>query len=327
MNHRVFGRDRVQVSEVGLGTWQLGSDWGPVDEARAREILTTAVDLGIDFFDTADVYGPEVSEERLGRFFRGRSERPFIATKLGRHPDPGWPENFQPEVMRRHTEGSLRRLGVDTLDLTQLHCLPLEEYRSGRVFDTLRALQEDGKILRFGASVESEEEARLCLEEEGLYSLQIIFNLLRPTLADELFKKARERGVDLIVRLPLASGLLSGKFSLDTEFPEDDHRNYNRDGQAFNVGETFAGIPFRKGLEFVERIRPLVPLGMSMAQMALRWTLDFDEVGVVIPGATHPDQVRSNASASSMPGLSRELHEVLRRFYDGEVDPHVRGPR
>lgn len=327
MNHRVFGRDRIRVSEVGLGTWQLGSDWGPLDEARAREILATAVDRGIDFFDTADVYGPELSEERLGRFFRGVGDRPFIATKLGRHPDPGWPENFRPEVMRRHTEGSLRRLGVDALDLTQLHCLPLEEYRRGRVFDTLRTLQEEGKILHFGVSVESEEEARICLEEEGLYSIQIIFNLLRPTLADELFRKARGRGVDLIVRLPLASGLISGKFSVDTEFPEDDHRNYNRDGQAFNVGETFAGLPFRKGLELVERIRPLVPLGMSMAQMALRWILDFDEVGVVIPGATRPDQVTSNAAASSMPELSRELHGTLRRLYDEEVAPHIRGPR
>jgi len=326
MKHREFGRDGVRVSEVGLGTWQLGSDWGAVDDARAHRILSTALDHGITFFDTADVYGPEVSEERLGRFFRGIPDPPFIATKLGRHPEPGWPENFSLECMRKHTEASLRRLGVDALDLTQLHCLPLEEYRNGAVFDHLRTLREEGKIRRFGASVESMEEASTCLEEEGLYSLQIIFNIFRPTPAHELFHKARERGVALIVRLPLASGLLSGKFKPDTVFPEDDHRNYNRNGEAFNVGETFAGLPFGEGLKLVEPLRPLVPQGMSMAQMALRWTLDFGEVGVIIPGATRPDQVASNAAASSFPRLDPELHRRLRRLYDEEVAQHVRGP-
>jgi aryl-alcohol dehydrogenase-like predicted oxidoreductase len=327
MKHREFGRDGIKVSEVGLGTWQLGSDWGGVDDARAHGILSAAMDQGITFFDTADVYGPEVSEGRLGRFFRGFSERPFIATKLGRHPEPGWPDNFSLECMREHTEASLRRLGVDALDLTQLHCLPTEEYRKGEVFHHLRILQDEGKIRRFGASVESTEEASICLEEDGLYSLQIIFNIFRPTPSDELFEKARERGVALIIRLPLASGLLSGKFTSESVFPEDDHRNYNRDGEAFNVGETFAGLPLPEGLALVERLRPLVPEGMSMAQMALRWTLDFQEVGVTIPGATQPDQVVSNAAASSRPKLDPELHRELRRLYDEDVAQHIRGPQ
>jgi aryl-alcohol dehydrogenase-like predicted oxidoreductase len=327
MKHREFGRDGIRVSEVGLGTWQLGGDWGPVEDDQAHGILSTALDQGITFFDTADVYGPEVSEKRLGRFFHGISDRPFIATKLGRHPEPGWPENFSLDCMRKHTEASLRRLGVEALDLTQLHCLPMEEYRKGEVFDHLRTLRNEGKIRRFGASVESMEEALVCLQEDGLYSLQIIFNIFRPNPAEELFQKARERGVALIIRLPLASGLLSGKFAPGSVFPEDDHRNYNRDGEAFNVGETFAGLPFPTGLEMVERLRPLVPGGMSMAQMALRWTLDFQEVAVIIPGATRPDQVVSNAAASSLPRLDRELHRELRRLYDEEVAQHIRGPQ
>jgi len=325
MNHREFGRDGVTVSEVGLGTWQLGSEWGEVDDSEADRILATALDSGITFFDTADVYGPEVSERRLGRFFHGRSEKPFVATKLGRFPQPGWPQNFTLESMRNHTEASLRRLGVDTLDLTQLHCIPPEEMAKPAVFDHLRTLKEEGKILRFGASVESMDEALLCLEQEDLYSLQIIFNVFRRKPIDQLFQRAREKQVALIVRLPLASGLLSGKLSRDTTFPKTDHRNFNRDGDAFNVGETFAGLPFEIGVELADRIKPLVPEGMSMAQMALRWTLDFDATSVVIPGATRPEQVASNATASDLTNLGEDLHSELRRFYEAEVARHIRG--
>ena len=325
MKERVFGRDGIRVSEVGLGTWQLGCDWGQVSDGGADRILATALEHGTTFFDTADVYGPEVSERRLGRFFRGRSQDVFIATKLGRLPHPGWPENFTLEAMRAHTEGSMRRLGVEALDLTQLHCIPPEVMAEGAVFDHLRTLREEGKILRFGASVESMEEALLCLEQESLYSLQIIFNIFRLKPADVLFEKARAKGVALIIRLPLASGLLAGKFTPDTTFPEDDHRNYNRDGDAFNVGETFAGLPFSIGVALADRLKPLVPEGMSMAQMAMRWTLDFDAVGVVIPGATRPEQAVSNAAASDLPPLGDELHGKLREIYQEEVAQHIRG--
>ena len=326
MRQREFDSDGTKVSEVGLGTWQLGSDWGRIEDTEALRILATAVDQGIDFFDTADVYGPEVSEQRLGRFLQGCPEEVFAATKLGRFPEPGWPGNFSLEAMRTHTEASLRRLGVEALDLTQLHCIPEEELAEGRVFDHLRILQDEGKIVRFGASVESMDEALICLDEEGLYSLQIIFNIFRRRPIEVLFEKAQEKGVALIVRLPLASGLLAGKFSTDTTFPEDDHRRYNRNGESFNVGETFAGLPFETGVALVDHLRPLVPPGMSMAQMAMRWVLDFDAVGVVIPGATRREQVVANAAASSLPELDEGLHQKLRRLYESQVAPHIRGP-
>jgi aryl-alcohol dehydrogenase-like predicted oxidoreductase len=315
----------VRVSEVGLGTWQLGSDWGEVGEAEAHRILATAVDHGIDFFDTADVYGPEVSERRLGRFLKGCSEKVFVATKLGRLAEPGWPRNFTLETMRAHTEGSLRRLGVEALDLTQLHCIPMEEMADGAVFDHLRTLRKEGKILRFGASVETMDEALVCLEQDDLHSLQIIFNIFRQKPIDVLFRRAKEKGIGLIIRLPVASGLLAGRFEQGTTFPKADHRNYNRDGDAFNVGETFAGLPFEIGVELADRIKPLVPAGMSMAQMAMRWILDFDAVGVVIPGATRPEQVASNAVSSSLPKLGEDLHMELGRFYETEVVQHIRG--
>lgn len=326
MKTRGFGRDGQEVSEVGLGTWQLGSDWGKVEEGEAQRILATAVNQGVTFFDTADVYGPEVSERRLGRFLKGCPEEVFVATKLGRFSKPGWPENFTLKAMRDHTEASLRRLGVDALDLTQLHSIPLEVMAAGGVFDHLRTLREEGKIRRFGASIETIEEALLCLEQEGLHALQIIFNLFRRKPIEELFARARARGVAIIVRLPLASGLLSGKFSATTTFPREDHRNYNRDGEVFNVGETFAGLPFETGLALVERIRPLVPEGMSMAQMAIRWVLDFQAVGTVIPGATRVEQVAQNAAASDLPPLDQKTHAELKRIYDTLVTHEIRGP-
>jgi len=326
MRTRRFGRDGLLLPEVGLGTWQLGGEWGEVGDEEAYRILNAALDHGTTFFDTADVYGPEVSERRIGRVLAERSERVFVATKLGRHPDPGWPENFSLKTMRSHTEGSLRRLGVDALDLTQLHCIPRKEMAKGEVFDHLRTLREEGKILRFGASVETVEEGLLCLEEDDLYSLQVIFNIFRRKPIAELFEKARAKDVALIVRLPLASGLLAGKFSSSTVFPANDHRSYNRDGEAFNVGETFAGLPFEVGVRLADGIQPLVPEGMSMAQMALRWVLDFEAVSVVIPGATRRPQVVSNAAASLLPPLGRGLHEDLRRMYETEVAGHIRGP-
>ncbi|RME67156.1 MAG: aldo/keto reductase [Verrucomicrobia bacterium] len=325
MHLRNFGHDTAKVSEIGLGTWQLGGDWGRVDEATAEAILETAVASGINFFDTADVYGGGLSEERIGRFLKKTGAPVFVATKLGRGGDPGWPGNFERAAIRAHTEASLRRLGVDALDLTQLHCIPTEVLREGAVFDHLRELRDEGKIRRFGASVESMDQALLCLEQEGLASLQIIFNIFRQKPIDVLFDRARERGVAIIVRLPVASGLLTGKLTRETTFAPDDHRQYNRDGQAFNVGETFAGLPFELGVELAEALKPLVPAGMTMAQMALRWILDFEAVTTVIPGASRPDQVRANAAASDLPPLSRELHARLRGFYRTRVHDHIRG--
>lgn len=328
MKDRMFPCLQRAVSEIGLGTWQLGgTEWGDVPEQEALDTLAAAADAGITFLDTADIYGLGRSESLIGRFLKSRPDRDrfFTATKLGRHPEPGWPANFTREVVRRHTEDSLRRLGVDALDLTQTHSLPLEAMRDTPIFDALRELRDEGKIKAFGASVESMEEARFCLGVEGMASLQIIFNIFRQKPIDELFDEAKARGIAIIVRLPLASGLLAGKFTRDTQFPPNDHRNFNRDGEKFNVGETFAGLPFLKGLELVDRMRPWFPEGMSLAQAALRWCLDFSAVTTVIPGARRPDQARSNAAASDLPPLPGELHNRLGRFYERAVAPHIRG--
>jgi aryl-alcohol dehydrogenase-like predicted oxidoreductase len=291
------------------------------------DILRAAVDEGTNFFDTADVYGAGRSETIIGKFLKECPEEIFVATKQGRFSDPGWPGNFTPEAMERHTEASLRRLGVNALDLTQLHCIPTEVMKQGEVFDTLRKLKRAGKIKQFGASVESMEEAQLCLQQDGLASLQIIFNIFRQKPITALFDAAKEKGVALIVRLPLASGLLAGKFTQESRFPENDHRNFNANGEAFNVGETFAGLPFEKGVEYADAVKALVPEGMTMAQMALRWCLDYDAVSVIIPGARNPGQARSNAEASRLPSLSPRLHDRLKTFYEeAGIADAIRGP-
>ncbi len=326
MQHRAFNGSEVQVSEVGLGTWQIGGSWGDVSEEEALAILRTASESGVNFFDTADVYGDGRSESLIGKFLQESNADVFVATKLGRSGKPGGAANFSLDSFRLHTEASLRRLGVEALDLTQLHCIPTEVLQQGEVFDWLRTLQQEGKIKHFGASVESMDEALLCLQQDGLASLQIIFNIFRQKPISELFEAAKAKNVALIVRLPLASGLLSGKFNKATQFDAEDHRNFNRDGQAFNVGETFAGLPFEKGVELSDELKSMVPPSMTMAQMALRWVLDFDAITTVIPGAKNTDQVAANVSASALPPLGEELHAKLRDFYGQEVAAHVRGP-
>jgi len=328
MRTRLFGRTGRHVSEVGLGTWQLGgTEWGSVSDEQALDTLRAAAEAGMTFLDTADIYGLGRSETLIGRFLRERSDRHrfFIATKLGRSPDPGWPENFSRKAIFEHTENSLRRLGVDALDLTQTHCVPTEHLERGEVFEHLRELHRQGKIKAFGASVESMDEAVWCLRQEGLASLQIIFNVFRQKPIDAIFPEAKECGVAIIARLPLASGLLSGKLTADTTFAATDHRAFNRDGQQFNVGETFAGLPYPRGVELADMLKPLVPGRATMAQFALRWCLDFDAVTTVIPGSNRPEQARMNAEASGLPCLSRELHRQLRQFYDEEVAPCIRG--
>jgi len=327
MKKRSFGKTGVEISEVGLGCWQLGgADWGEVSEELASEILNAAADAGVTFFDSADVYGNGRSEELIGKFLktRGGLEAPFVATKLGRGGDL-YPDKYTEAGIRAATEASLRRLDVEALDLTQLHCVPEEVLRQGDVFEWLRTLQKEGKIRHFGASVETIAEAHLCLAQEGLASLQIIFNIFRQRPIEELFPAVREAGVGVIVRLPLASGLLSGKFTRETTFGANDHRTYNRDGQAFNVGETFAGLPFEQGVEFAEEMKVFVPTAMSMAQMAQRWILDYPEISVVIPGARTADQAKENSSASALSRLPDPLHERLANYHRSRVLPHVRG--
>ena len=245
---------------------------------------------------------------------------------MGRGGDPGWPENFTRDAVRAHTEASLRRLGVDALDLTQLHCVPTEELAKGDLFGWLDELVQEGKIKAYGASVESMEEALICIDDGRCSSLQIIFNIFRQKPIDTLFARAQEADVAIIVRLPLASGLLAGKMTASTTFPKNDHRLFNRDGRFFNVGETFAGLGFEGGLAAVEQIRPLVPEGMTMAEMSLRWCLDHDAVSVLIPGARNVDQVAANLAAAQLPPLGSALHARLREAYAEHIAEHIRGP-
>lgn len=325
MNYRTF--KNIQVAEVGLGTWQLGStDWGNVDEEEAMRIFQAYVDAGGNFIDTADVYGMGISEKLIGKFLKTQTKAIYVATKLGRRSDSpnGWPQNFTYDLMRKQVEDSLYHLGQSHLFLEQLHCIPTEEMRAGKVFKYLVHLQEEGLIQNWGASVETSEEALLCLEQEGLASLQIIFNLFRQHVADEIFEKAKTKGVALIVRVPLASGLLTGKFDENTKFSEKDHRNFNADGEAFNAGETFSGIEFNKGVKLSQEIKNLLP-DERMAQWAIRWILDHPEVTTVIPGASKVPQVKSNVEASALPPLFKETHQQLRKLYDEAIHGSIRG--
>ena len=322
MNSRTLDATGAQVSEIGLGTWQIGGSWGEVSPDDALQILRAAHENGVTMFDTANVYGDGRSEKLIGQFLResGVSDV-FVATKLGRGGEP-----LTLDGMRAATEQSLRNLGVESLDLTQLHCIPTEDLRRGDVFEHLRALQKEGKIKRFGASVESMEEAHLCLQHEGLSSLQIIFNLFRQKPIDDLFEDAKSKNVGLIIRLPLASGLLSGKMTKETRFDADDHRNFNRNGEQFNVGETFAGLPFEKGVELADELKSFVPENTTMAQWSQRWILDYDAVTTIIPGASKVSQIESNVGAAQLAPLGEATHQKLRDWYRNNVAQWIRGP-
>ena len=326
MKSRVLGKSGFSVSEVGLGCWQLGSDWGDaMSKEKAFAILQEAIDQGITFFDTANVYGDGQSERFIGEFIKGLKNKPRIATKFGRG-DAVYPDKYSEKLLRESIKDSANRLGVQTIDLVQLHCIPIEVLRKGEIFNWLRKLQEEGLIRHFGASVETVEEGLICLEQEGILSLQVIFNVFRQKLLTELLPQAKEKGVGIIVRLPLASGLLAGKYTKKTSFPENDHRNYNKNGDFFNVGETFAGVPFEKGVELVEKLKQeFLPDNLNLVQFTLRWILDNDAVSTIIPGASSPKQVKSNAEVSDIAPLSKELHQKLNEFYTQEIHEFVRG--
>ena len=297
MQSRTFGRIGREVSEIGFGAWQVGADWGEVDEETALETLRAAADAGVTFFDTADVYGDGRSERLVGRLMK---ERPGLhyATKMGRRMEQTV-ANYSPEHFRAWNDRSRENLGVDTLELVQLHCPPTDLYYHPEVFEDLDAMVAEGRIAAYGVSVERVEEALKAIEYPNVASVQIIFNPFRQRPAEVFFEQAAKRGVGVIVRVPLASGLLSGKYTRETTFGADDHRNYNRAGAAFDVGETFAGVPFEVGLDAVEELRPLVAGDATLAQFALRWILMFDAVSTVIPGARSPEQARANAAAAA----------------------------
>jgi aryl-alcohol dehydrogenase-like predicted oxidoreductase len=324
MQHRRLGSTAFEVSAVGFGAWALGADWGEVGEADAMAALHAAVDAGVTFVDTADVYGDGRSERFVARLRRERPDAELVvATKAGRRLDPHVAAGYDRTNLTRFVDRSLANLETDALDLLQLHCPPPEVYRRPEVYAALDELRAEGKIRHYGVSVERVEEAEQALEHPGVETVQIIYNPFRQRPADRFLELARARDVGVIARVPLASGLLTGRMTAATRFAEDDHRHFNRHGEAFDVGETFAGVPFEVGLEAVEELRPLVPDGATMAQFALRWILMADAVSTVIPGARNAAQATANATAADLDPLPPETMVAVREVYDRLIRPHV----
>jgi len=324
MNQHPFGRLPAVVSEIGFGAWQIGSAWGDVSEEDGCAALNAALDAGMTFIDTADVYGDGRSETIIREVLKTRSgPRPFVATKAGRRLNPHTVEGYTKKNLESFIDRSLKNLGVDCLDLVQLHCPPPEAFYRPEVFAAMDDLQHAGKIKAYGVSVEKVEEALKAIEFPGVVSIQIIYNLFRQRPADLFFREAARRGVAVIARVPLASGLLSGKITAATQFADDDHRAFNRHGEAFDVGETFAGVPLEIGVQAVAELQKLVPQGASMAQFALRWILMDGAVTVVIPGARNAAQAKANAAAAALAPLTADTMTAAREIYDRLIAPQV----
>jgi aryl-alcohol dehydrogenase-like predicted oxidoreductase len=323
LKYRELGRTGWKVSEVSFGAWAIGGTWGTVDDQESLAALQRAVDLGVNFFDTADVYGDGRSERLLARLRRERRETLYVATKAGRRLNPHTAGGYNRENLTAFVERSLKNLETDALDLLQLHCPPTEVYYTPEVFGVLDDLTRQGKIRYYGVSVERVEEALKAIEYPGVQSVQIIFNLFRQRPSELFFSEAKRRRVGILPRLPLSSGMLAGKMTRATTFSADDHRTFNRQGESFNRGETFSGVDFEMGLQFVEELRPLVPAGMTLAEFALRWILMFDAVTCPIPGAKHPAQVTENARASDLPPLPDSVMMQVRELYDRRIREQV----
>ena len=324
MEYRDLGQTGLRVSEISLGTWAFGGDWGTVGEDDAYAALNRAVDLGVNFIDTADVYGDGRSEKLIGRLLKDRPNNEIlVGTKAGRRLDPHVPEGYDYDNLSAFVERSLDNLGVEALDLLQLHCPPTEVYRQDSTFEALDRLQKAGKVRNYGVSVEKVEEAQMALDYPGVATVQIIFNIFRQKPAEEFFPLAEERNVGILARVPLASGLLSGKMRSDRVFTEDDHRNFNREGQAFDRGETFSGVNFETGLLAAEELKELVPEGNTLAQFALRWILMHPAVSCAIPGGKNPAQVEDNVAAAEMPPLPEEVMQRAREIYESHVREEV----
>ncbi|WP_394617212.1 aldo/keto reductase [Lentzea sp. JNUCC 0626] len=324
MEERILGRTGKQVGVVGLGAWQLGADRGDVHEDLALEALSAAVDAGVTFIDTADAYGDGRSEQVIGRFLKSRSNAAItVATKMGRRVTPQDPAIYALDNFRKWTDRSRANLGVDTLDLVQLHCPPSAVYSTDEVFDSLDTLVEEERVAAYGVSVETRSEALAAIARPNVATVQIILNVLRLGPLAEVLPAAREAGVGIIARVPLASGLLSGRYDVKTAFAENDHRTFNRRGEAFDIGETFSGVDLCRGLAAVRLLAPLVPAGATMVQFALRWIIDQPGVSVVIPGTRNPEQARGNAAAAELSPLTGNALATVRAVYDELIAPQV----
>ena len=323
MNYRELGTTGFRVSSISFGAWAIGNAWGEVDPAESLAALHRAVDLGVNFFDTADVYGDGLSERLLAQLKRERSEEIIVATKAGRRLEPHTSEGYNAENLTAFVERSLNNLNVESLDLLQLHCPPTDVYYFPDVFAALDELVKQGKIRNYGVSVQRVEEALKAIEFPNVKSVQIIFNIFRQRPADLFFAEAARRRVGILVRLPLSSGMLTGKLTATSQFASDDHRNFNRHGERFDRGETFSGVDYETGLAAVEELRVLVPNGVTLTQFALRWILMFDAVTCAIPGAKRPSQVEENVGAADLPPLSEETMHKVRELYERSIQPHV----
>ena len=323
MEYRKLGKTGWEVSPVSFGAWAIGGDWGHVEDEKSLAALHRAVDLGVNFFDTADVYGDGRSEKLLARLRQERSETIYIATKAGRRLDPHITSGYNRQNLSDFVERSLVNLQTESIDLLQLHCPPTEVYYRPEVFDVLDDLVREGKIQHYGVSVEKVEEALKAIEYPNVKTVQIIFNIFRQRPSELFFGEAKRRNIGILARVPLASGLLTGKMTPNTEFPADDHRNYNREGEAFDRGETFAGVKYETGLKAVDELKPLVPESWTMAQFALRWILMYEAVTCAIPGAKRPAHVEDNAEAADLPPISGETMEKIQEIYDRRIREEV----
>jgi len=323
MKYRKLGKTGMEISEVSFGSWAIGADWGDVDDNEALAALENALEGGVNFFDTADVYGMGRSEKFLAELKKRHSEDFYIATKAGRKLNPHTTEAYTGENIRGFVEESLKNLRTEALDLLQLHCPPTDVYYNPELFEYLDGMVKEGKLKNYGVSVEKVEEALKAIEYPGVKTVQIIFNMFRQRPAGLFFEQAKKKDIGVIVRVPLASGLLTGKMTKETVFAKDDHRNYNRNGEAFDKGETFSGVDFEKGLEAVEELKTLCPGDITLAQFALRWILMFDAVSCTIPGAKRPAQVGDNIRAADFPALSSDIIEEVERIYDTYIKKDV----
>jgi len=324
MQYRKLGKTGLNVSEISLGTWQVGGKWGSgFDDSLAEGIINEAIDSGINFIDTADVYEAGASEAAVGRVIKSRSEEIYVATKCGRQINPHVNEGYTVKALRKYVEDSLKNSGLECLDLIQLHCPPTEVYYRPEIFELFDRLKDEGKIKNLGVSVEKVEEALKGMEYPNVTTVQIIFNMFRQRPSELFFEQAKKKDVGIIVRVPLASGLLTGKFSSNSTFEKDDHRFFNREGAAFDKGETFSGIPFELGLEAVEELKKLFPDHENLAPIALRWILDFPEVSCIIPGASKAEHLHSNLEATTLPALTDEQTKAVKDIYEKYIKKEV----